>query len=72
MNVPIKHINSLTKPLSPGKPTLDRTKKTINTDHTGIFFASPPITFMSLVWYRSYIIPMRKKSAPVERPWFSI
>ena len=42
--------NSLTKPLSPGRPTEAMTKKTIMVDQTGILEARPPICRMSRVW----------------------
>ena len=60
---------SLTKPLSPGRPTEAITKKTMKVAQIGIFAASPPSSRIERVWYRSYMKPIRKKRAPVERPW---
>ncbi len=38
----------------------------------GATFWSPESWAISLVWRRSYIIPTRRKSAPVDRPWLTI
>ena len=71
-NVPTRIRNSPTKPFVPGSPTEDSATTTSAKANTGITFAIPPKSAISREWRRSYSIPMRRKSAPVEIPWFTI
>jgi hypothetical protein len=40
------------------------TKKTMKNDQTGILEASPPISSMLRVWYRSYMNPIEQEERP--------
>ena len=50
VNAPIRQRNSLTKPFRPGKPTEERTKKTMKNAQTGMRLDRPLSWFMSRVW----------------------
>ena len=64
--------NSPTNPFVPGSPTDESVTMTNTVAMSGTCLARPPYSEMSRVWRRSYSMPTRRKSAPVETPWFSI
>ena len=67
-NVPTRIRNSPTNPFSPGRPMDDRVTIRKAAVKTGMIRAKPPKSWISRVWRRSYSIPTRRKSAPVDSP----
>ena len=60
--------NSPTNPFVAGSPMDERDTSVSTAASRGTTFAIPPNAAMSREWRRSYNIPARKNSAPVEMP----
>ena len=68
-NDPTSTRNSPTNPLSGGNPIDDIITMVNTTANTGATFCRPRSAAISRVWRRSEIMPTRRNSAPVDRPW---
>ena len=59
------------KPFRVGSPIEDIVMSKKTAAYTGMTFDSPPYSEISRVCRRSYTMPTRRNSAPVEIPWLS-
>src|SRR5207247_887302 len=71
-NVPSSTRNSPTNPFVAGSPIEDSETIVSTAASSGTTFAMPPNASMRREWRRSYSMPARKNSAPVEMPWLII